>query len=211
MRAADLLSSLRTGGAVSRRRIYHDAPWPDESKRIPMALYSAAADRLSIDPRALRALAIVETQEVPFIDDAPVMRFEAHKWRLYRQATGSAMTFDKMKNSRDLYRRYEQFLKMAALQFGAAVRAHSWGAFQIMGFNHGSCGFENIEEFKQAMMSVEGQVTAIERFIRDQRAVHQALTCQDPHAVGRHYNGSAYRRNNYHIKWAAALEVPFNA
>lgn len=205
----DLLNSLRSGGEVSRERIYYETAWPVLTERIPPSEHKRAADALSIHPAAPRATSIVETRDRPFFDGIPIVRLETHHWRKRRQATKSAMRFDKVKNWRDLYRRWERFRDMADLQFGPAVKSHSFGAFQIMGFNHHLCGFESPFAFLEAMKTVEGQVTAFIRFVQANPPLHRAMAEQDAHAVGLHYNGRNYRKNNYHAKWAAALEASY--
>ncbi len=207
LKGRDLLKSLRSGGEVSRKRIYHDTPWPELAQRMPPEQHKRVADALSVDMAAIRALAIVETRDRPFVDGVPIVRFEAHHWRKRRQATKSAMAFDRKSNWRDLTRRWEMFEAMARMQLGPAIKAHSFGAYQIMGFNHYHCGFEYPQAFLDAMRTVDGQATALIRFIEKSPSLHRALEQKDPHGVGKQFNGPRYRDNNYHAKWAAALEV----
>jgi len=203
-----LLASLRTGGAVSRARIYHDAPTEDPAARMPFEQHQRAAQVLGLDPRAIMALAVVETRDRPFIDGVPIVRLETHKWRQFRQATRSAKAFDQVKNFRDLTLRWSRFEDMQKLQSGPAIKSHSFGAFQIMGFNLRRCGFENAEAFLAAMKTVDGQTSALIRLVQSTPALLRGLKDLDGHVVGHHYNGRNYRQNNYHTKWLAALETP---
>ncbi|MEO0606594.1 MAG: N-acetylmuramidase domain-containing protein [Pseudomonadota bacterium] len=207
MNARELLKSLRSGGEISRRRIYNDVPWEDTSELMPRVQHERAADALSVRMRAVRAIPIVESRDRPLIDGVPIVRFEKRKWRDFRQATKTAMRFDGLKNARDLLTRWERFLEMLALQSGPAIKAHSFGAYQIMGFNAYRCGFENPGAFLDAMKTAEGQTTAFIRFVQSSPALHEALKRENARQVAYHYNGPAYERNNYHIKWTAALEA----
>lgn len=202
-----LLTALRSGGEVSRKRIYHDTPVADLAQRMPPEQHKRVADTLSLETASIRALGIVETRDRPFFGGVPIVRREGRHWRRRRQATKSAMVFDRKPNSADLARRWEEFEQMATLQFGPAVKSHSFGVYQIMGFNHDKCGFEYPKAFFDAMKTVEGQATALIRLIERTPALHRALAEKDPHAVGFHYNGRNYLKNDYHAKWAAALEV----
>ncbi|MDJ0922239.1 MAG: N-acetylmuramidase domain-containing protein [Henriciella sp.] len=204
----ELLSALRSGGAVSRARIFHDTPWPEPAARVPFEQHLRAAQVLDLDPLAVRAISIVETRDRPFIEGVPIVRFEARWWTEYRRATKAAKQFDRFKNRLDLLKRWDGFQSMRQLQAGPAIKAHSFGAFQIMGFNYDRCGFDSPEAFYKAMMTVDGQVNAVIRFIQSSPRLHEALRQKDGHGVGRHYNGPAYRKNHYDTKWLAALEVP---
>lgn len=200
-----LLASLRSGGEVSRARIYHDAPDPSATDRLTDSHYERAGAALDCPPAAIRALAIVESAEKPLVDGRPVIRFEAHKWRQFRRARGDALVFDRARNPSRQPERWAQFEAMHAIDPAAAILSHSWGAFQIMGFNHRMCGYESPDAFASAMHDVSKQVRALVAFVRAQSRLHEGLKARDARLVAYHYNGPQYRRNSYHEKWESAL------
>lgn len=60
--------------------------------------------------------------------------------------------------------RYGRLTAMMALDETAALKATSWGAFQIMGFNRGLCGFDTVQDF--VAFSCESQAHQLECFVR---------------------------------------------
>ncbi|MEM7620465.1 MAG: N-acetylmuramidase family protein [Pseudomonadota bacterium] len=101
-----------------------------------------------------------------------------------------------------------QFNKAFALDKTAALKSTSWGLFQIMGFNHEVCGYDDVHSFVKAMnRSVGEQVKAVVKFIKHNKRMHQAYLDADWKTFAKHYNGPAYYKNKYHIKLAnAAVE-----
>lgn len=86
----------------------------------------------------------------------------------------------------------------------AALKSCSFGMGQVMGFNHQACGFNTVQDFVRAMTVSEGaQLYAMARFIVT-NDLQLALRKLDWTAFARGYNGSAYAKNGYHTKLAAA-------
>jgi len=82
--------------------------------------------------------------------------------------------------------------------------------FQIMGFNHKSCGEESVGSFVESMCESESkQLILSGRFIR-QAGMLPALQAKDWKEVARRYNGPAYAQNKYDEKLAAAYEKFIN-
>jgi hypothetical protein len=98
----------------------------------------------------------------------------------------------------------DRVARAAALDRSAALRAASWGRFQIMGFNAVLCGYPDVETFVAGMADDEGaQLDAFVAFVRSMR-LDAALRAQDWAEFARGYNGLGYRRNRYVEKLASA-------
>lgn len=84
--------------------------------------------------------------------------------------------------------------------------ATSYGAFQIMWFNHKVCGFDTVESMVDAMKTPQGQLKAFAGFIEGNPRIHQALKAKNWAVFAHGYNGPAYKQNNYDNKMAAAYK-----
>lgn len=199
------LSSLAGHRDVSKRRVYYDAP---AETRLDVAYYAAIAERLNVRPSLVRAIAVIETAEKGLTDRGyPVVRLEAAYWRNYRLGTRAAQGFDKAKNSRDLNTRWGQFNEMAKADREAAILCHSFGWAQIMGFNHRTAGYERADNFLRAMMTLEGQAEAFIGFCQGSPLLLDAMRREDIGTIALHYNGPAYRRNDYDKKLVGLLDA----
>ncbi|AKG08381.1 hypothetical protein AAX06_09780 [Moraxella bovoculi] len=87
-----------------------------------------------------------------------------------------------------------------------ALKACSWGLGQIMGFNHKLAGFDNLQDFINAMYDSEkAQLQAMINFLKS-AGLTGAMKRKDWHAIARAYNGVAYAKFDYHNKLARAYE-----
>jgi hypothetical protein len=85
-----------------------------------------------------------------------------------------------------------------------AMASASWGAFQIMGFNHRSCGFATASDFAQSLsLSAANQLEAFLEFCKSKHAARY-LKSKDWAGFALHYNGPDYARNHYDTNLAAA-------
>ncbi|AKG14212.1 N-acetylmuramidase family protein [Moraxella bovoculi] len=85
-----------------------------------------------------------------------------------------------------------------------ALKACSWGLGQIMGFNHKLAGFDNLQDFINAMYDSEkAQLQAMINFLKS-AGLTGAMKRKDWHAIARAYNGVAYAKFDYHNKLARA-------
>jgi len=105
---------------------------------------------------------------------------------------------------------YARLDQAMALERTAALRSASWGAPQIMGFNHKLAGFDTVEAFVDAMKTgARAHLMAFVAFVKNSGLtgeLRQITTYHDsarPFAAG--YNGSAYEANEYHVKIARAF------
>jgi N-acetylmuramidase-like protein len=88
----------------------------------------------------------------------------------------------------------------------AALASASWGAFQIMGFNHRACGFATASDFAQSLsLSASNQLSAFLEFCKAKGA-HTYLATKDWAGFASHYNGPDYRVNHYDRNLAAAYQ-----
>lgn len=99
---------------------------------------------------------------------------------------------------------WDQLLKARAIHWAAANASASWGAFQVMGFNAGMAGFPSIDDFVEAMNSLEGQAMAFTGYLKAIPATLKALRARDWETFARLYNGPGFARGGYHRKLAQA-------
>lgn len=190
--------------AFSPRRVFHDLPDETSHARLTAVDYSNMGEALGVAPTGPRAIAIIEAAEKALTPEGnPVVRFEAEHWKKRRIASRLGQSFDKARNSTDLDERWAQFEAMYRVDPVAAVKSHSFGWCQIMGFNHRLAGFETTDAFLQAMRSTEGQCKAFVSFVRNSPQLLKAMRDNDPDGVGRHYNGKNYKVNRYAEKYAS--------
>lgn len=85
-----------------------------------------------------------------------------------------------------------------------ALKACSWGLGQIMGFNYKLAGFDNLQDFINAMYASEkAQLQAMISFLKSV-GLTRAMENKDWRAIARAYNGVAYAKFDYHNKLARA-------
>lgn len=92
----------------------------------------------------------------------------------------------------------------------AALRSVSWGAPQIMGFNHQLAGFDTVEAFVAAMKSgIRAHLMAFVSFVQNSGLAPALRQITGVHAsavpFARGYNGVAFAANEYHMKIARAF------
>ena len=174
---------------------------------LPESEYIAAARTLDCEVAAIKAVVETEVGVRGAFDSQqrPTILFERH---IFSSRTGGK--FDK--TNPDLsnpiaggYGRFiEQYPKLERainLNRRAALESVSWGAFQIMGFNHKQAGFNSIDEFVEAMKkSVQKQIAAFITFVSNDPALKKALHKKDWTSFAKIYNGSAYAVNKYDEK-----------
>lgn len=179
------------------RRIESDQPYRD------------AAAELGCDPAALRAVAEVESRGAPFMKDGrPPILFERHVFSRRTDGAHDAAAPDISSPDPGGYEggaaEYDRLARAMALDPKAALESASWGQFQIMGFNHETCGFDDVEDFVAAMCdSQEAQLAAFVAFVKA-NGLDAPLRRHDWAAFARGYNGPAFAENRYDRKMASA-------
>lgn len=182
--------------------------------------YRNAARTLQCEVAALRAVAEVEAPLGGFLADGRVrVLFEGHVF--YRRTAGrfkdSHPTICYQKWTREHYARGESSEQRGAGELGrlatamaldrdAALCSASFGKFQILGLNHRSCNYPNVESFYIAMrIDEQKHLDAFCHFIKSMGMV-VALRELDWKRFARLYNGPAFAQNDYHGKLARAHE-----
>lgn len=140
----------------------------------------------------------------------PLILFEPH-W--FRKLTGgkhdaAAPTVSHAYKARPYPRsqseRWVQMTTATALDPSAALQSASWGLFQVMGFNHRLCGYDDPFTFALAMGAGEKwHLHAAMKFIRAKGAL-EALRFGRWEEFERLYNGVGGDKNPYDTKLAAA-------
>lgn len=194
-------------------------PLPFSGAAFPLAGsdIDAAAARLRCPRASIVAVLTVETGGVGgFLKDGsgrPRILCEArkfgdataHKW------TASHPLISSRVNNWKLYRggaaEYGRLADMVALDRTAALRSTSWGLFQVMGFNHGLCGYGDVEGFVRAM--AEGEGAHLQAFVAyvERCGLAQSLRDQDWPHFGYGFNGPLYAVNRYDTKLEAAFSL----
>ncbi|MFC7611726.1 N-acetylmuramidase domain-containing protein [Teichococcus aestuarii] len=189
-------------------------PFAGAARPLAPADIAQAARDLGCDRAAIEAVLAVETGGLGgFLTDGsgrPAILFEAHHFS--RESGGrfdaSHPTLSVRSWDRSLYlggrAEYGRLQAAVALDRAAALRATSWGLFQILGSNHRAAGFASAEAFVAAMAESEGR--HLGAFIGFCRANGPArhLVVLDWASFARGYNGGAYRENRYDTRLAAA-------
>lgn len=93
----------------------------------------------------------------------------------------------------------------AALNRTAALMSCSWGAFQVMGENWKSLGYESLQEFINKMYADEdGHLDAFVRFIKVNGLADDLREHRE--SFFDRYNGSQWRQNDYMNKFKRELK-----
>lgn len=180
------------------------------------------ANRLGIEPALLKAVQIVEAAGGDgFLSDGrPQILFEGHimykefhkkfpdrdlDYLCKRFSTVFYPKWDKSKYFGGLgeYKR----LKLAKeIDEECALKATSWGMFQIMGFNHNLCGCKDVFDFVHKMSeSHEKQLELMYYFMNNSGCLKE-LKEKDWAGFAKKYNGPGYAQNAYDQKLRNAYE-----
>lgn len=171
--------------------------------------FERAATKLGCSVAAVRAVAQVESLGGGYLSDArPKILFERH-W--FHKLTGgkwssgrSHISWPKPGGYKGGAREYDRLEEALKLDRTAALKSASWGAFQVMGFNHKLVGYDDVESFVKAMVASSGkQLDAFVGFIQSNK-LDDELRRLDWAGFARGYNGSNYRINKYDEKMARA-------
>ena len=185
-------------------------------KKLTATDIKRVAKSLGVEEAALRAVIQIESAGYGFYSStkAPVMLYEPHI--AYRRTSGtvrSQLVAAKVAYSRWGLRpypkshsaRYAQLEKAIKIAGNKAYEFASYGLPQMMGFNYKICGFDSAKEMFDAFKESEyTQLVAMGEFIRSNGKMHQALIDKNWSAFAYRYNGSGYKKNNYHVKLANA-------
>ena len=154
----------------------------------------------------------------------PIILFERHWFnrllpkskKARARSEGLATTkWSRKTYNQDQYRLLERAMRIDKT---AALKSCSWGMFQVMGFNHKKAGYSSVLKMVEAFMDdEETHLQAAVNFIVASN-IDDDLRRHDWHGFARVYNGSGYRKNNYHTKlarsfarWSRIKDTPYHA
>ena len=192
----------------------HILPFSGPAIELGAGDMARAAARLGVDEPAMRAVVTVETGGAGgFLSDGsgrPRILFEAHLFSRFTGGRwdGSDPRISSPAWNRSLYAggaaEYPRLGEAIELDRAAALRATSWGMFQVLGDNHLVAGHSTLEGFVEAMTLGEpSHLLAFCAFVLS-KGLADALRRHDWATFARGYNGTAYRQNRYDQKLAAA-------
>ena len=183
----------------------------------------AVAQQFAVEAKLLKAVSIVESGGNGFLSDGRLkILFERHYMRkrlLFRGIDPTPLsTFDPTlcnskpggygKGGAKQWDRIQMILdwanKHAPTQFEsykkAAYESSSWGAFQIMGANYSSVGFENVYDLKHHLeVGNKEQLETICHWM-ESNGLLARLKAKDWAGFALGYNGTNYKVNHYDTK-----------
>lgn len=175
--------------------------------------YDAAAKKLGSDVASIKAVAEVETgiRGSWDPDGRPIILYERH---LFSAMTGNEFdpSHPDLSNPTaggyGLYSAQHPKLKRAAaLNEQAALKAASWGGYQILGQNFVSAGFATVDAFVSAQMESEArQLEIFVTVVLANRGWLKAFQAKDWTAFAAGYNGPKYKENDYDTKMKNAYD-----
>jgi hypothetical protein len=181
-------------------------------RKISDQAWLALSKRLGLELAVLQAVADVESAGNGFLKSGePKILFEGHAFdRLTKGRFRAAHpdlsypTWTKIHYAKTGEGEWQRLVRARALERDAANQSASWGAFQIMGFNYGLCGFSDVESFVSAMRAgPDEQLEAFAQFIARDKYL-TPLRKQDWATFAAAYNGPLYAKNKYDTRLAAA-------
>lgn len=180
------------------------------------------ANRLGIEPALLKAVQIVEAagRDGFLSDGRPQILFEGHimykefhkkfpdrdlDYLCKRFSTVFYPKWDKLKYFGGLGE-YKRLELAKEIDEECALKATSWGMFQIMGFNHNLCGCKDVFDFVHKMSeSHEKQLELMYYFMNNSGCLKE-LKEKDWAGFAKKYNGPGYAQNAYDQKLRNAYE-----
>lgn len=174
----------------------------------------SAAKTLDCELAALKAVAKVEAPRGPWIADGrPTILYERHVFARNTSPTGlfDSVAPDVSSASPGGYgaggaHQYDRLEKAMSLDRQAALKAASYGRFQVLGENFKAAGYSSVEAMVTAMFSsVAQQLSAMVQFVKS-RHLAKHLKNKDWAAFALGYNGKNYKINNYDVKLEEAYK-----
>lgn len=177
--------------------------------------FADAAQTLGCEVAAVKAVAEVETSGASFdANNRPTILYERH---VFARSTTPPGKFNESNPDLSASKPYapgtygnkqQQFAKLARayeLDPDAALKAPSWGKFQILGENYKACGFSSVADYVKAMTISEAEhLKAFVKFLLSSANRLKAIRAKDWVSLAKYYNGPDYARFSYDTKLAAA-------
>ena len=194
---------------------------------IEAADYRDAAAFLGCKPAAIKAVAMVESPMGLFDGDPngsfdiynrPLILYERH---VFARNTDPKGKYDVEHPGLSGFRKpygpggygtyaaqYDKLERAYTLDPEAALKACSWGAFQILAENYAACGFGDVESFVTKMCRSESaQLDILCTFINGNQRLLHALRREDWVGFSYNFNGPDYRLFGYDTKFVTAFET----
>ena len=175
--------------------------------------YKDAAFDLCVETAAIKAVAEVESNGDGFLPNGyPKILFEGHLFSKYTLGVFDKLepTISYPKWTKEHYlggqKEYDRLHIATALNRDSALKATSWGKFQILGANHKDSGYDRVSMFVHDMhISEKEHLKAFINIIRNWSLI-EALKYHKWEIFARRYNGPGYKKNQYDTKIAEAYE-----
>ena len=174
--------------------------------------FAKVVEDLGVAIPALLAVLSVESKSCGFLPDRrPIILFERHIFHKRTQGKFSANSPDISNPAAGGYvglaGEYPRLEKAAKLDREAALMSASWGAGQVMGFNHRAAGYPEVETMVAAMQrSEDDQLLSVGEFLKANNLVKHLKSLDWP-AFARAYNGPAFAKNKYDVRLAGAHQA----
>ncbi len=185
--------------------------------------YRHAATELSVEVAAVKAIVMQESGGHGYMDNGlPPIRYERHIFHgLARVKLHTSNPFPAYPNlcfphsggyedKLGPMHQYERLVRATKLDFELALRATSWGGFQIMGDNFRVCGCSSVFEFVDRFMSsTDEQLDLFISFMKKAKPqATEGLREHDWVKVASNYNGKSWKTSN--PNYASNLEGFYN-
>ena len=181
------------------------------SKFITSDVIIEEAKKHNLPESMLLAIKDVEAKSSGYLDDGRVIiLFERHKmYSEVRKLRGIDFANAMVKVHPDIInpatggyigyeREYDRLNKAKSIDSDCALKSASWGLFQIMGFNFGLAGYENVGDFVSDMSESERfHIQALCNFIVNNPPLYRAMKSRNFQQIALYYNGSNYKINRY--------------
>lgn len=96
---------------------------------------------------------------------------------------------------------YKRLCKAYALDKVAALKACSWGMFQILGENAERLGYKNVQQFvSEIARSEKGHLAAFVKYIQSVPLCREGVKTKNWRKIAEGYNGQDYEQFDYHKK-----------
>lgn len=184
-----------------------------EGRAITVADIEIASAELNVEVEALWAVKVVESGSWgSFLKDGrPPILFERHIFHRRTNGRFSSEHGDVSNASPGGYGKggasqYTRLEKAMKLDRAAALEAASYGAFQLLGQNWKWLGYSSVEDLVSRMLTVEGQLDGLVRYIRKAGLDDELRAPHNWAGFARGYNGRDYRKNKYDTKLEAAYD-----
>ena len=179
------------------------------------------AKKYDLEPAVILAIQSVESGNNGYLPDGrPKILFEGHVfWRMLKAAGKNPADYVKgnedilfEKQDRSKYTNgaseYVRLEKAEKIDRVAALKSASWGEFQIMGFNHKTVGYPDVDSFVESISQPgAGQIRAVLAFMDNNKLLPLV---RGPHKnwakFAAAYNGAGYKKNQYDVKLQKAYD-----